>query len=126
LVQTAERTLSEMRVTGLGSASALCVRGNCLTELAATLLPERCGSLGCATPEPKTSAAVATANDTASIQVSTIITNEFDALTKRPMRPAIPWAEWTERSAFGGLYKPSYQIHSIENLVLPKPLQTMQ
>ena len=107
LAKTAKRALSEMRVTGPGNASALCGRGNCLTELATTLLLERCGTVGCATPE--TSAAAATANNGASIQASTLITNEFAALAKRPMRlsPAIPWGEWTERWAFGGLYKPS-------------------
>jgi hypothetical protein len=109
LVKTAERTLSLMRVTERGNAPGLCATGNCLTEPAPTQLPENCGRAGCATPEPKASPAAAPANDAANIQASTLVTDAFAVMAKRPIRlpPAVAWAEWAGRGGFGGLYKPS-------------------
>jgi hypothetical protein len=110
LAKTAERTLSVVRATEPGTALGLCGTGNCVTEPTATPLPQGCSSAGCATPEPKARPAPAPTakSDGASTDASAVATDAFAAAAERPMRlpPAVPWAEWAERWALGGLYRP--------------------
>ena len=101
-------SLSTM-TTEPANAPSLCGTGNCPTAWELRPLPEKCGSAGCETAEPKPRAAAPAANDGAGIHASTLVTNAFAALAAPSMRfpPAIRWAEWTERWGYGGLYKSS-------------------
>jgi hypothetical protein len=97
------RFFSTTRVTEPGNLRDLCGAGTCATEPRATSLPESCGRAGCAPAKLEPRPAAAAANDTPSTSVSTLVTDTFAAVAKRPMG-LVPWAEWTQRGGLGGLY----------------------
>jgi hypothetical protein len=109
LSKIAERRFSKVVANEMRNFRDLCSAGTCSIEPAATSLPEGCGRAGCAGPRPKPQAAAATADQSASNPLSTLVTDTFAAVAKRPIS-LVPWAEWTQRGGLGGLYDPRLRI----------------
>jgi hypothetical protein len=107
LAEDAKRTFSLPPATKPITALGLCGIAKCATEPARTQLPEKCGSAGCAMPEPKRLAAAAAANEGSAVRASTLVTDAFATVAAQSVHlsPALRWAEWAHRWGYGGLYK---------------------